>query len=931
MKMKTQILLFLLSILFITCTLFTLLDYSTQKDTLMAAVDDKLILGAKMIEGILGEEYHDKISDSVSVSKEEYIQVVELFNQLCLELEFQYLWSNLKREEHFHFTTSTSRSKDIAMNDHAPFFSKHSDPASFAPALKTMQPTFSEFHNEWGHGKMLLFPKRDALGRTYLLGTSVSTEYVYSNLNLKLMKTILLGIGIMFLATFLGLFLSNTLAIPIVTIAGITEKIAKAPLNVDIKVKGSLEIESLSDNVRQMNNSLRQQFKGMHFLNSIAIKTTENLSIENIANNALVSINDFFNSSCSTIYMLESNNKQSSLNLQSSVCCYHSDQCVHLTELHKSVAQETINVNRLFIKQFDNLVKCLKTGEQLNLFVGIPLTSGTYKIGVLVLGFIHNPILNEETKRLLSTVCQHIGMTLHNALLFKEISEELEQKKITEVKLKKAKEEAEDANRAKSEFIANISHEIRTPLNAVIGFSEILSNTDINKQQKSYVNSIKTGGNNLLRLINDILDLSKLEAKMMELNLEPVNIKNIFNEIEQIFHNDFISKGVTFSTEIQSDLPEGFLLDENRLRQIFLNLVGNAMKFTEKGFVKLRAEYTITEPSSDIGTLVFTVEDTGIGIPKESQMYIFDSFRQQAGHDSRKYGGTGLGLAICQRLVDVMNGEITIKSEPGVGSSFFVKLKDVKSVLVKNVIHKNDAIENIKIQFDPNTVLIVDDIESNRDMLKALLLNNGLKVVEAKNGIECLSSARKTIPKMILTDIRMPEMDGITATKILKNDDLTKDIPIVAISASTNKGSFKENIDEIFEDILFKPVQMDEYFKIFKKYLPFTEHPSQIHDPKNSSILIELQKCIEDNDNQEMLLTNLNNIYELLEQITGAIKLDNILIISEYIINTAKEFKIDVLNQIGNDLKVNATNFDLPNIKSIIIDLKSFLRNLNID
>ncbi|MEW5801393.1 MAG: ATP-binding protein [bacterium] len=236
---------------------------------------------------------------------------------------------------------------------------------------------------------------------------------------------------------------------------------------------------------------------------------------------------------------------------------------------------------------------------------------------------------------------------------------------------------AEAANRAKSEFLANMSHEIRTPLNAILGFTDLLDSLIADKKQKNYLETIKSSGKSLLTLINDILDLSKIEAGKMELRYEPVNPYAIFHEIKDIFSLNISRKDLAFIMDIAPDIPESLLLDDVRLRQILFNLVGNAVKFTEMGQIKLSARGIMQQNDQNSIDLMIAVEDTGIGIDPESHDKIFEAFKQQDGQDNKRYGGTGLGLTISKRLVEMMGGTISVKSQVARGSVFQIILKNV--------------------------------------------------------------------------------------------------------------------------------------------------------------------------------------------------------------------------------------------------------------
>ncbi len=272
------------------------------------------------------------------------------------------------------------------------------------------------------------------------------------------------------------------------------------------------------------------------------------------------------------------------------------------------------------------------------------------------------------------------------------LNKELEERGKTETELKKAKEQAESAYQAKTEFLANISHEIRTPLNAITGFSEMLSSLVSDPKQKSYLEAIKTAGNSLLILINDILDLSRIEANVVTIQPIPVSIKRLFNEITQVFRLKIKKKSILLLFEIDDQLPDSLLLDESRLRQILINLVGNSIKFTEQGFVKLSA--TIEKKKDHAYQtkidLIMAVEDSGIGIPEEKQKSIFESFVQLHTDTNKSNVGTGLGLAICRRLVEMMDGQITVTSKVGTGTCFRIHLSNVeRGAAAKSFAEKN--------------------------------------------------------------------------------------------------------------------------------------------------------------------------------------------------------------------------------------------------
>ena len=421
----------------------------------------------------------------------------------------------------------------------------------------------------------------------------------------------------------------------------------------------------------------------------------------------------------------------------------------------------------------------------------------------------------------------------------KEAAENLKQAKAT---AEAAREQAEAANAAKSEFLANMSHEIRTPMNAILGFSELLRTQLAASKERNYLDAISSSGRTLLTLINDILDLSKIEAGKLELQYEPVSVARVVDEIQKVFSIKAGEKGIKLLTEIDPKLPRGLMLDEVRLRQVLFNVVGNALKFTEKGQVKIRAwaEYsekaesrkqkaemdqslltsaaTEEEPDETRVDVRLEVSDTGIGIPKAQQEHIFGAFSQVAGQSTRKFGGTGLGLTITKRLAEMMHGVITVESEPGKGSTFgFIFPKVAITELAKSDAVATDGQGDFN-QFAPATILVADDVALNRELVAGYFEGTALKLITAKNGLEALAQAEKHRPDVILMDMRMPELDGHETTKRLKENPALKHIPVIAVTAS----SFREEearARKICDGFIRKPFNRAELIAELRKFL----------------------------------------------------------------------------------------------------------------
>jgi two-component system sensor histidine kinase EvgS len=382
------------------------------------------------------------------------------------------------------------------------------------------------------------------------------------------------------------------------------------------------------------------------------------------------------------------------------------------------------------------------------------------------------------------------------------LNNELEDKAIA---IEKAKQEAVQANKAKSEFLANMSHEIRTPMNAILGFAEILEGKITDITLKKFVSAISSSGSSLLGIINDILDLSKIEAGKTVLNYQAVNLKSLLNDVGQIFKHKAQEKYVDFIVEVDPSVAKAIVIDDIRLRQILINLVGNAMKFTEEGSVKLIVKNKTSNSENKTQNLEFTVQDTGIGIPANQLDNIFGAFEQQKNQNENKYGGTGLGLTITKRLIDMMGGNIAVESEVGKGSKFIVNFENIKIGSLSDIDESSQRDLDTEIEFEPATILVVDDIKNNRTLTRNFLEDYDLKIITAENGKEAIEIVNTLAPDLILMDLKMPVMDGFEATAILKSNESQKNIPIVAFTASALKEEKEKILNSGFNGYLRKP------------------------------------------------------------------------------------------------------------------------------
>ncbi len=487
-------------------------------------------------------------------------------------------------------------------------------------------------------------------------------------------------------------------------------------------------------------------------------------------------------------------------------------------------------------------------------------------------------------------------------------------------------EAAQVANRTKSEFLANMSHEIRTPMNAILGFSELLEPQATTPTHKKYLSAIRSGGKTLLNLINDILDLSKIEAGKIEIKPAPTNLTALIDEMKTIFSRTVEEKGLQFKTIIDEGIPKLLLLDEMRMRQVLTNLLGNALKFTENGFIKLTA--TTIQTANQETDLHLSVQDSGIGIPEDQQEMIFDAFEQTKGQDQR-YGGTGLGLAITQKIIDLMGGEISVASHYGEGSTFEVVLHGVQiAPLPEPATCPIPSIDIDSIHFKGSTILLAEDNPTSRELIQAYLDGMDLRLLEAENGETCLAMAEQERPDLVLMDMKMPVMDGYTASEKIKADPLLSSIPIIGFTASAMKDE-EERIQKLCDGFLSKPIDRAGLIGELLKHLEYSAAPEDAIDKKRG--LPGTAKRIGDPEKLTALLHQLEGEMRKQWNKREQFSINEIGAFAEAATRLGEQFDDPPLTHWGTQLQQAVAAFDIEAVNQQMREFPKLIQNLEND
>ena len=677
LKLRTILVLVMTLLVAVTAAAFSLVIYERQKQTLLEGIDAKLLAVAQSAHSLLPADFHDRIEDKSSVSSEDYLRIVDQYNKLSLKTGLQYIWSLMDVDKTIVFTTGTSTSKDVENGDHALFFDVHSNPEAYAEAFRTMEIQYTSFHDEWGAGRMVSVPGMDTRGRKFLFASSMSINEVDELMVGVLKEALMIGFLMIAFGALLSFTLADALARPLRHLSDVAQKIAAGNFDQSADMKGSSEQRSLSASINEMGRAIceridnyeeaQEELRCAHDTldqrvrertRDLKSEIAERESMEEALRESERRFHAIFNQTFEFIGLMNPDGVLIEANSSSleyagidpgDVIGKPFWETVWWT--HSPQAQDKLK----------DAVKRANQGEFVRFETTHPAPDGS----VIHVDFSLKPIRDKNGKI---------------ELLIPEGRDITDLKK-AEFRLRLAKDEAEMANRSKSEFLANMSHELRTPLNAILGFSSAMLEQVFgpirNPKYEEYTNNIFESGEHLLELINEILDLSKVEAGVLELDEEATDLGKISESVIRLIRPRAENGRVKLVNKVNGRLP--FLRgDERRIKQILFNLLSNAVKFSNPGDnVTLDARINKGE------TITAVVSDTGIGMDEKELKIALSPFGQVDGPMTRKHEGTGLGLPLTQALVELHNGQMDIQSIKGKGTR--VSIEFPKERVVRRV------------------------------------------------------------------------------------------------------------------------------------------------------------------------------------------------------------------------------------------------------
>ena len=528
--------------------------------------------------------------------------------------------------------------------------------------------------------------------------------------------------------------------------------------------------------------------------------------------------------------------------------------------------------------------------------------------------------LREQLQRAIATVAMATGLAIVAGLVGVLATAQSRRAWVREREADLQREKAEAASEQKSLFLATMSHEIRTPMNAIFGFSQLLARRVHDPKALEHVRAIRSSGQSLLALINDLLDLSKIEAGRLELHAVPTDVRELVASTLSVFAEPAAGKGLRLTADVDPFLPKALIVDPHRLRQVLVNLVSNAVKYTDRGFV--RVEVRVAPLEGQRADVEFIVSDSGVGIPAAQQSRIFDPFHRAVAEGNAGIEGTGLGLSIVRRLVELMGGAVRVESEVGAGSAFTLRLRDVEVATPEQpAASVRPAAANFA-KLAPSRILIVDDVPLNRELLSAYLADAGHELDVAENGLEAIEKVRTWKPGVVLMDIRMPQLDGRQAAERIRALEEGRRICLVAVTASSMSNE-ERILRRVFDAYLRKPVSPQELYDCLLELVGTRREPEgcskAVQDAQTREADGEAPLTAEQRERAEPAVQALERMVAArLAPVQAAMRMRELKLFADDIAEQGRRGELGRVTEFANRLQAAVDAFDMITIDSLL-------------
>ncbi len=770
---------------FVGVAAFCTWHYLDTRDKLIADIDKRLGISAAAVQAILPSDFHEPETLRHGISKQESYRITLLLSGYARQIGAKYVYTLLAQGNNLYFTSSSATEAELRKGDYLSFLEAYPEASpDMKRGLASGKPFQISYTDRWGTFRSACRPYSSRSGLHYAACADEDIGHINQVLRQEIHASF--AVGLLFTA----------LVLPFICATYRRQQKHVAALRAEIQQRSQAEAE-----IRALNTELDQRVKlRTEELGNTIKRLQQEILERRLSEQERRKFAALVENSTELIGIFSLDGKMRYLNPIGR----------KLSGIADDEPIDTLVITEILPEEW---------GQRASQELLPRLQRGPLEIEV--------PLRNRSDGRLIDTLQTvflvqdpHSGQAQCIAVVARDIRE----RKRHEQSLAQAKDVAESAARAKDEFLANMSHEIRTPMNGIIGMVDLLQDTGLNDEQNEFVQLLRCSADSLLRVIDDMLDISRIEAGQLEIHEAEFNLPELLEEAIRQFQPGVERKKLALDLQIADDVPHAVIGDSARLHRVLAHLLSNALKYTDKGSITLCV--TALNNSSEVAQLRFSIIDTGIGIAPELQQSIFAPFTQADASATRKQGGTGLGLTLAQRLVQLMGGQIDIDSTPGQGSTFSFSL-----CLAHLPDGDDQAPETVSVPTHHSrrqlSVLVAEDNFINQTLIGSLLEHLGHQVTVVENGQQAVDAQRQQVFDLILMDVHMPVMDGLVATRTIRDHEAEQGLaptPVIALTANNREGDRQRCLRAGMNDFIAKPVSREALLKAFSTLEPHTSN-----------------------------------------------------------------------------------------------------------